>query len=215
MAAPEGQSDILHMQVLNAGSGPPTSRALHSLFSRNIWKETRLDIDPRARPDVVGSITDMTYLFEDETFDAIWSSHNIEHLYTHEVPLALGEFRRVLKTTGFALITCPDLEVAASLAAKHGLDYKVYDSPAGPITTHDILFGHSQSIAAGLDHMGHNTGFTCSKLGNALVDAGFPTVLAKKEHFDLWALALMENADKGSIQTELRVHGVDMFETVS
>ena len=41
--------------------------------------------------------------------DAVFSSHNIEHLYPHEVPLALKEFMRVLKPDGFVLMTCPDL----------------------------------------------------------------------------------------------------------
>jgi predicted SAM-dependent methyltransferase len=37
-----------------------------------------------------------------ESVDAIFSSHNIEHLYPHEVPVALAEFIRVLKPGLFA-----------------------------------------------------------------------------------------------------------------
>jgi predicted SAM-dependent methyltransferase len=35
--------------------------------------------------------------------DAVVSSHNMEHLYPHEVPLALAEFVRVLKPDWRAL----------------------------------------------------------------------------------------------------------------
>ena len=45
-----------------------------------------------------------------ESLDAVFSSHNIENLYPHEVPVALSEFLRVLKPDGFVVITCPDLQ---------------------------------------------------------------------------------------------------------
>jgi len=37
----------------------------------------------------------------DGSVDAIYSSHNIEHLYPDEIPVALKEFLRVLKPEGF------------------------------------------------------------------------------------------------------------------
>ena len=73
-------------RVLNAGSGPQAARQIRPLFRNELWQEIRLDIDPQAEPDVVGSITDMGPLLP-QTFDAIWSSHSLEHLYAHEVPL--------------------------------------------------------------------------------------------------------------------------------
>jgi len=199
-------------RVLNAGSGPLTARQLHPVFREDRWQQVRVDIDPQTEPDVVGSITDMAELLPSENFDAIWSSHSLEHLYAHEVPLALSEFKRVLKSDGFALITSPDLESIAALLLDHGLNYVAYTSPMGPITPHDMLFGHSSSIANGKTFMAHNTGFTCADLGQLLLDAGFPVVLAKRERWDLWALALMENADKRAIQRELKATGLDMFD---
>jgi predicted SAM-dependent methyltransferase len=41
--------------------------------------------------------------------DAIWSSHNLEHLQRHEVPLALREFFTVLKPQGLLLLELPNL----------------------------------------------------------------------------------------------------------
>ncbi|MBV9221346.1 MAG: methyltransferase domain-containing protein [Methylobacteriaceae bacterium] len=200
-------------RVLNAGSGPLSSRRLHPVFRGEEWQEVRLDIDPQTEPDVVGSITDMSALVPPRSFDAVWSSHSLEHLYAHEVPAALSEFKRVLKPGGFALITSPDLESIASWLLEHGPDHVVYVSPMGPITPHDMLFGHSASIATGKRFMAHNTGFTCASLGRLLLAAGFPTVLAKRELLDLWALALTEQADKASVQRELKAAGLDMFDS--
>jgi SAM-dependent methyltransferase len=199
-------------RVLNAGSGPPSNRHLHPTFTKGEWAEVRLDVDPRAAPHLTGSVVDMRTLVQDQSFDAIWSSHSLEHLHGHEVPKALSEFRRILKPDGFALITSPDLEVVASLILERGLHHTAYTSPVGPITPHDMLFGHSGSIARGMTFMAHNTGFTCASLGHLLADAGFAEVLVKRDNFDLWALALMQNADKASIQRDLKASDLDMFD---
>lgn len=199
-------------RVLNAGSGPQSARGLHPVFCTPEWQQVRFDIDPEAKPDVAGSLIDMKPVFPPLAFDAVWSSHSLEHLYKHEVPLALAEFKRVLKPDGFALITCPDLEVVADLVVKHGLDHVAYTSPMGPITTLDMIFGHSPSIARGKTFMSHNTGFTCARLGQSLLDAGFATALAKREGFDLWAVGLMEQADKTAIQEMLLAAGLDMYD---
>jgi len=197
-------------RVLNAGSGPLTSRQLHRLFRDNPWREVRLDIDPQAQPDVVGTISDMSAVLPSRSFDAVWSSHSLEHLHNHEVPLALAEFRRVLRPDGFALITSPDLEAVAACLLEHGPDHVAYTSSMGPITPQDMLFGHARSIALGMPYMAHNTGFTCASLGQRLLEAGFPVILAKRERFDLWALALMEKADKAVVQRQLEAAGLDM-----
>jgi len=54
----------------------------------------------------------------DESVDAIYSSHTIEHLYPNEIPLAMKELLRVVKPEGYAVITCPDLQAAAEMVFK-------------------------------------------------------------------------------------------------
>ena len=54
-------------------------------------------------------MTDMSAV-ETGSMDALFSSHNVEHLYPHEVPVAFVEFHRVLNDDGFAIITGPDLQ---------------------------------------------------------------------------------------------------------
>jgi SAM-dependent methyltransferase len=201
-----------YKRVLNAGSGPPSNQHLHPIFARAKWSEVRLDIDPRASAHLTGSIVNMSALVAGQSFDAVWSSHSLEHLYAHEVPLALSEFVRILKADGFALITSPDLETIAALILERGLDHTAYVSPMGPISPRDMVFGHGASVAGGREFMAHKTGFTCTSLGDSLTNAGFPVVLVRRDRFDLWALALMENADQLRIQRELKACGLDMFD---
>ena len=181
--------------VLNAGSGW-ASVNFHRGFKSDEWRAVRLDINPAAHPDVLGSVTDMHPFFSDASFDAVWSSHNLEHLRAHEVLPTLREFRRILKPTGFVLVTCPNLWTVASLLVEKGLHHVAYQSSAGPITVHDMLFGHSASIAAGDVYMSHNTGFTQESLGDLALEAGFVQAqVGQDNRFNLWALFLMPYAD--------------------
>lgn len=198
-------------RVLNAGSGAHASSRLQSMFDSARWQEIRFDIDPRSKPDIVGSLAELDRHFPEQSIDAIWSSHVLEHLYAHEVVPALRQFRRILKKDGFALISCPDLESVAALVLERGLDHQAYISRSGPITALDMLFGHSFSIAQGYGFMAHNTGFTCARLGEALMQAGFDKVLAKRApQYELWALALMEESDDRQITEQLSASGLDM-----
>ncbi|MCK4828015.1 methyltransferase domain-containing protein, partial [bacterium] len=118
--------------VLHVGCGSPHPDQLHQLFHGPEWTEVRIDIDQHVQPDILASIVDMSVV-PSECADAVYSSHNLEHLYPHEVPLALREFLRVLKPTGFALISLPDLRAVAELIVADKLDEPAYQSPAGPI----------------------------------------------------------------------------------
>ena len=197
-------------RVLNAGCGPQSIRKLTALFDPAGWQEVRVDLDPAVKPDVVGSMTDLRAHFDARSFDAVWSSHSLEHLYSHEIPIALAEFRRIIRSDGFALITCPDLETVMTLFLRHGSDHVVYQSPAGAITPLDMMFGHSPSIASGNVHMAHHSGLTAQRLGDLLLQAGFAEVITKRQNFDLWALALMDHADRDAIKAKLRAVGLDL-----
>lgn len=181
--------------LLHVGCGMPNPKRLPACFHRPGWREVRFDIDPKVKPDIVGSITDLS-MIPAARIDAIWSSHNLEHLNPFEVPTALAEFRRVLKPDGFALITLPDLRAIARHIAAGSLSEPLYHSPAGPISALDVVFGHQASIQAGNAFMAHRTGFTADTLGNALLEAGFSEVRVHEgKHWDLWAIAAMPDID--------------------
>jgi len=177
--------------VLHVGPGHRQSGAkLPDGFESGEWKEIRLDIDPGNEPDILGSMLDMSAVGSGSV-DAIYSAHNIEHVYAHEVPLVLAEFLRVLKPEGFVVVTCPDLQAVCAMVAKGGLTEPAYQSKAGPITPLDILYGHGDALKAGYHFMAHKTGFTEGSLTQALLEAGFAQVASKcrARGWDLWALA--------------------------
>jgi hypothetical protein len=182
--------------VLNVGCGYPLRQKLHPHFHGPEWREIRLDLDPTVAPDIVCSITDMGPVAPGSV-DAIWSSHNLEHLQRHEVPLALAEFLRVLRPHGFLLLTLPDLRQVARLVVEDRLEDQAYTSLSGPITPLDMIFGHTPSLACGNRFMAHRTGFTARTLQKLLIEAGFAEItLRQGASFDLWATAYKPAPDR-------------------
>ncbi|WP_412774641.1 class I SAM-dependent methyltransferase [Nitrobacter sp.] len=198
--------------MLNAGSGPGSARRIARMVREQDLTEVRFDIDPGVQPDVVGSILDLGKSFKPQSFDVIWSSHVLEHLYAHDVFPALRQFHRILKRDGFALIMTPDLEAVARFIVEQGVATVAYHSPSGPIRPLDMLYGHSRAIEEGHAHMAHRTGFTAERLGNLLLMAGFLTVSVATENFEVRALALMPEADDTAIKKTLLESGFNFQE---
>lgn len=180
-----------HPVVLHVGCGAADPAKLpQGYFQPGQWRELRLDIDPGVAPDIQASITEMP-MVADNSVDAVWSSHNLEHLFAHEVPLALSEFHRVLRPGGFALVTMPDLQQVAALVAEGLLEDPAYISMLGPITPLDMLYGFRPAIAQGNEFMAHRTGYTARTLGEHLARAGFADIQVERDgRFALWARAV-------------------------
>lgn len=159
-------------------------------FQKGDWQELRLDADASVEPDIEGTMTDMASVSTGFA-DAIYSSHGIEHLYWHDVPKAFGEFLRVLKDDGFAVITCPDVQAAAAMIAEDRMFDTAYESPAGTITPFDILYSYRPFVEQNPQWMSHHCGFTFSTLTQKLREAGFPAVAGFRRPgaFDLWVVA--------------------------
>ena len=141
-------------------------------FNNDKWAEIRFDIDENRNPDIIGTLVDLS-LVETGSVDAVYSAYNLDHIYPHEVPIALKEFFRVLKNDGIAIIKCPDIQSVCEAIGKDKLLDVVYQSPVGPITPIDILFGNRKAIAEGNEFMAKKGGFTYSVLDGALLQAGF------------------------------------------
>ena len=97
---------------IHVGCGPNRKQQTTRGFNMPKWNEVRFDIDPSVQPDLLGTMTDMAAVATG-SMNALYSSHNIEHLYPHEVPVALQEFVRVPSDDGFVVLTCPDLQACA------------------------------------------------------------------------------------------------------
>ena len=158
---------------LNVGCGPIDSPKIRG-FDNDDWKEIRLDIDEGVNPDIVGTLTDMK-LVETASVDAVHSAYNIDHIYPHEVPIALAEFYRVLKEDGIVYVRCPDIQLISEAVINDQLLEALYESPAGPISPIDIIYGNRQEIVEGNEYMAKKCGFTYSVLNMAFWEAGFKT----------------------------------------
>jgi SAM-dependent methyltransferase len=173
--------------VVNVGCGPPGS-PLPTYFDG--WRQLRVDIDESAAPDVLADLTDLSPI-PAGIADAVWASHCVEHLYAHEVSVALTEFRRILRSDGFACMIVPDLQTVAQHVAANRMHEPLYQSASGPITPHDMLFGFGAAIAVGRTAMAHRCGFTPGMLEQYFHERVFAEVVLRRRipQFELAAVA--------------------------
>ena len=97
---------------LHIGCGHKRKAQTTPGFNTPGWTEIRPDIDASVSPDVISTMTDMASVALGSV-DSMFTSHHIEHLYSHEVPLTIAEFIRVLNPDGF--LSSPPLTCKASV----------------------------------------------------------------------------------------------------
>jgi SAM-dependent methyltransferase len=194
--------------VVNVGCGPVESASLPAHFSD--WRQIRVDVDASVKPDILADLTDLSPI-ADGTADAVWAAHCIEHLYEYQVPIALAEFRRVLRDDGFVCIIVPDLQTVANYLVADRLHEPLYDSDAGPVTPHDIVFGFGAAIAGGRPSMAHRCGFTPSMLQKSFGQLPFAEVLLRRRSAALELVAVAratvakDDAERAALMTALEL----------
>jgi SAM-dependent methyltransferase len=175
--------------VLHVGCGLNDRAHLPGELRSDPWREIRVDIDPAVKPDIIANIVDLQPV-ADGMADAVFSSHNLEHLYAHEVEPTLRSFHRVTRPDGFVVLITPDLQWICAQVAQDRLDDVLYVSPSGPIAPIDMLFGFRPFIAKGNTHYAHRTGFTRKTLTAAFHAAGFASIEVRQgARADLCAVA--------------------------
>ena len=186
--------------LLHVGSGPQDKSDLKG-FNNDDWSEIRLDIDKDVKPDIVGSLTDLS-LVRTASVDAIYSAFNIDHIYPHEVPIALKEFYRVLNDDGIVVITCPDMQGVCEAIAQDKLLNVLYESSSGPISPIDVLFGNRREVSAGNEYMAKKGGFTYSELDRVFFEEGFKTRVGgrREEMYELFLVAFKQEKSNEQIQ---------------
>ena len=188
-AAVQGTADI-RPRVLNVGGGSK-SIPIPSHYAN--WRHDLLDIDPMGKPDVVCDARNLHTLTANQ-YDAVFCSHNLEHYYKHDGAKVLKGFLHVLKPDGFAEIKVPDVSSVMRRVVASNLDIEdiLYQSPAGPISVHDVFYGWAKQIeTSGLDFYAHKTGFTSASLEALLRRSGFASVFMfiAEEAFEMKAIA--------------------------
>ncbi len=162
------------------------------------WENILLDIDPKGKPDIVCDARQLSRL-PSSTFDAVYCSHNLEHYYRHDVPKVLGGFAHVLKTNGFVHVVVPDMGEVMRMAVEKGIDIDdiLYESPAGPITVLDVMYGYGVEIEkSGNEFYAHKTGFTHKSLPAMLERCGFPYVYSGVANLEVVAFAFKSKPDE-------------------
>jgi SAM-dependent methyltransferase len=177
-------------KVLNVG-GNNKDIGLPDHFSG--WRQDLLDIDPRGKPDLVGDARRLADVAAARTYDAVFCSHNLEHYYPHEASKVLQGFSHVLDDDGFVEILVPDIGRLIEVVAAQQLDLTdtLYETPGGPITAIDMIYGWTKQIAeSGEDFFAHKNGFSQKSL-SALLENHFPisVVMARPQQCELRALA--------------------------
>lgn len=181
--------DLSEGMVLHVGCGRATLSSLPAVFQNGKWGEIRLDIDPAVNPDIIASVSEMSPVAS-ESAQAVYSCHNIEHLFHHEVPVALREFHRALTPGGALVIRTPDLQTACQMVAEDRLYDTAYMSPAGPIAPIDMIYSYRNFLLDNNVFMLHKTGFTATTLRAKLLEAGFRFAFVRRTGFELYAVAL-------------------------
>lgn len=162
------------------------------------WEHILLDIDPKGCPDVVCDARELSNL-PGSTYDSVYCSHNLEHYYRHDVVKVLAGFSHVLQADGFAFIRVPDLGTLMRTVVERNLDIDgfLYQSPAGPITVLDVIYGYGVEIErSGNDFYAHKTGFTQKSLRSILNTSGFPWVYTGIGNLEVTALAFLNKPNE-------------------
>jgi predicted SAM-dependent methyltransferase len=174
--------------VLNVGGG--SSAILIPAHYRG-WDHIRLDVDPAADPDIVCDARELESL-PAGVYDAVYCSHNLEHYWRHDLPRVLKGFAHVLTPEGFAEVAVPDLRAVFERVQRDDMDLDdvLYQSPAGPITVNDVVYGFGREIAeSGNDFYAHKNAFTAKSLARAFAIAGFGRVLTTRGPYEIRAFA--------------------------
>lgn len=157
-------------------------------FRGDDWMHIRVDVDPEVDPDVVDDIR-VLRTFDHRSVDGVYASHVLEHLHPNEAMAAIKSFMRVLRPGGIIFAMVPDIGLACEWVARGaGLDV-IYESPGGPITPIDMIYGY-RPYTLHNPYQVHRCGYTVDSLKGLFVESGCTKVKVRKgPGFDLWALA--------------------------
>lgn len=79
----------------------------------------------------------------------------------------------------------PNLKSIAYEVFSGNLLGTVYESPAGPISALDMIYGHRASVLRGSEFMRHKTGFTKESFERMLSESGVQHFSVQEVGFDL------------------------------
>jgi SAM-dependent methyltransferase len=180
--------------LLHIGCGPRTPEQRVPVDFAD-YTELRMDIDPATQPDITGSI--LAIDLPDNSVDAIYASHILEHVERWQVATALAECFRVLRPGGQAVFLVPDLQAwCVEIVAHPELIEKsgAVTSYLAPVSMLDALFGFGPDVQEGNEAMRHRSAFTQPLFARYLAEAGFAGRIIA-QHYMLCAVVRKETGN--------------------
>jgi hypothetical protein len=90
------------------------------------------------------------------------------------------------------------------MIATDQLNETIYESPSGPVTAHDVIWGFGPALASGNLAMAHHSGFTPATFLKAITAAGFEEILLRRmSNLELVALALRNPSRSADYRDQL------------
>lgn len=178
---PEGLVPTTDKTILNVGFGG--SKISEQMYTDDLrdYREISLDIDKKYNPDIIADIYNISHV-PDKFVDVAYSSHMIEHIHYFKVPSVIKELLRVVKDGGFVRLLTPNLKGVADNVKQGKLLDTIYESPGGPISAMDMLFGSRyHSHKANSDFMIHKCGFTKEVFEELAKEHGFNVRVVENE----------------------------------
>jgi predicted SAM-dependent methyltransferase len=175
------------VKILNIGGGPKNVSMPQFYKGHDL---VFLDIDPTWEPDIEADIRDLGTLPAGE-YDGVYGSHILEHVAPHELAIVLAGALHVLKDGGFVDFRVPDVGAVVQAMAQNGGDLytHLYSTPLYKFTARDVLWGYAAFVRDYGDCQCHRNGFTETTMRQALHEAGFRSVYAAAQHFEVRAIA--------------------------
>jgi SAM-dependent methyltransferase len=170
-------------------------------------EEVRLDVNPNEKPDIVCDITDLENI-KAESFDGVWASHVLEHVFEYKVPKVLEGIKHVLKEDGFLFIKVPDLKAVMREIVENDISLSdvLYTSYGNlKVRPIDILYGHKDEVQKLQCLQSHKTGFDSDLLTKTLTEAGFSQVLINEQCWEVRAFAFKTGKIHGWLKKTLNI----------
>ncbi len=173
-----------YKKVLNIGAG---SKQIKMPRHYDGWNKIYLDANQNPEMDIIADARDMKKEIPDNSFDAVFTSHVLEHFFLSDVSIVLKEFHRILKPNGLIETHVPDFytSVKKVINEDYPIDKPLYQSPAGPICTLDIIYGYSKFVKQGTHLDAHKTAFTPEFIRRLHQEAGFKVELIECVAFEI------------------------------
>lgn len=158
-----------HLLVAGGYRGIP----LHEQYRS--WVVALLHPDPLAAADICLPFEQLQTL-PPETYDHIWCINYLQCHYLHQISPILNLFWQWLKPGGQLWVRVPNAQAVIEKMVHEKLepDAIILDTPHGPLTVHDLLYGSQAQMRANRNEFyRYKHGFSERSLRQCLEEQGF------------------------------------------